>query len=60
MSEEKKTCEWERCIEPAKHRAKWRREAADGRNDAFDHANYCDGHMLMASANGAVRVGDAQ
>jgi len=58
--EKKPQCEWERCTEPAKHHAKWHRAAADGRNDAYDHANYCDGHMFMASANGATRVGDAK
>jgi hypothetical protein len=55
MSDEHK-CEWERCVEPAPNRARWRREAADGHRDAFDHAYYCDGHMMMAASNGAVCI----
>jgi hypothetical protein len=51
-----KTCHWERCAEPAPNRARWRREAADGHRDVHDYANYCDGHMMMATAQGAVCI----
>lgn len=47
-------CEWENCIEPSTAQWRWRREAADGVNDKFDHAVYCEGHGMMASTHGAV------
>lgn len=58
MSEkgEEKKCHWENCIDPAQYRARWRREKANGRDDAVDYADYCDGHMLKAETIGAVRV----
>jgi hypothetical protein len=51
-----KTCHWERCTEPARNVARWRREAADGRNDVYDYAHYCDGHMMKATTQGAVCI----
>jgi hypothetical protein len=55
MSEEKK-CHWENCTEPAHYRARWRREKANGRDDAADFADYCSGHMFKAETIGAVRI----
>lgn len=49
-------CQWEVCKEPAVQRVRWRREAADGVNDAFDFAVYCDGHGMQAETVGAKLV----
>ena len=49
-------CEWEQCQEPAVVKVKWRREKYNGRDDAFDFANYCDAHVNAATANGAMVV----
>lgn len=50
-------CEWEQCQSPAVTRMRWRREKYNGRDDAFDNANYCDGHAQMSMQHGAVKVG---
>lgn len=47
-------CEWENCTAPSVATWRWRREAYNGRDDAFDLALYCDGHGAMAATHGAV------
>lgn len=56
MSADPPKCHWENCTEEASVRMRWRRQAADGKNDAFDLANYCPAHSMMAAQQGAAHV----